>query len=174
MIVTSIDESFSLYRAHTPKWASEPLSGAGAALHGGRLNRPGMHALYLSTTQAAALAEYQQDEPMMPPCMLVAYRASITSVVDFRNGFAPGIWDPLWQDLGCNWRGLAMFDGVEPPSWNLGDIVLANRHSAIIYPSQRIVGGINIVIFTGALRTEDFLDVIDPGKVLPHDRSSWT
>jgi RES domain-containing protein len=44
MIVTQLDR-ITAYRVHTPKWASVPLSGAGAATHGGRLNRPGIEAL---------------------------------------------------------------------------------------------------------------------------------
>ncbi|TIO05675.1 MAG: RES domain-containing protein, partial [Mesorhizobium sp.] len=31
----------------TPKWAFLPTSGAGAAMDGGRFNRPGIEALYL-------------------------------------------------------------------------------------------------------------------------------
>nr|WP_245682169.1 RES domain-containing protein [Halomonas gudaonensis] len=33
---------------HVPRWAYAPTSGAGAAEHGGRLNRPGLPALYLA------------------------------------------------------------------------------------------------------------------------------
>jgi RES domain-containing protein len=51
--------SLGFYRAHTPRWASEPLSGAGAARQGGRPNRAGVHALYLATSQETAIAEYQ-------------------------------------------------------------------------------------------------------------------
>ena len=48
------------YRVHNPKWAYEPTSGAGAGTHGGRLNRPGIDALYLSTSTEAAISEYKQ------------------------------------------------------------------------------------------------------------------
>jgi len=36
------------YRMHAPRWATAPTSGAGAAAHGGRANRPGVSALYLA------------------------------------------------------------------------------------------------------------------------------
>ncbi|MFB9869143.1 RES domain-containing protein [Vreelandella sulfidaeris] len=36
------------YRVHVPRWAFSPTSGAGAREHGGRLNRVGVDALYLS------------------------------------------------------------------------------------------------------------------------------
>lgn len=102
MILTRVEPSTPLFRAHRPQWASQPLSGAGAALKGGRLNRPGVHALYLSLTPEGALAEYRQDDPLMPPCTIATYQASLTSVVDFRGGYDPTHWEPLWQDLTCN------------------------------------------------------------------------
>ena len=47
------DEVF--HRFLTPKWAFVPLSGVGAAIDGGRFNRPGVEALYLSRTARTAL-----------------------------------------------------------------------------------------------------------------------
>ncbi|MDC8013645.1 RES family NAD+ phosphorylase [Tahibacter soli] len=172
MIVTAIDESWPLFRAHTPRWSSQPLSGAGAALHGGRLNRPGVHALYLALGQATAIAEYQQDEMLMPPCMLVAYRARIASVVDFRAGYAPGVWHPLWQDIDCNWRSLAFLEEIDPPTWDLCDQVLAAGHSGILFPSQKSEG-VNLVLYLDALRPDDRIEVIDPRGDLPRDQASW-
>lgn len=172
MIVTRIDHDFPLFRAHTPQWASQPLSGAGAAKLGGRLNRPGIHALYLATSAETAIAEYQQDDPLMPPLTLVKYLARLSSVVDFRGGYVPGEWDPLWQELTCNWRGLLMLDGVEPASWSLGDIVLAAGHCGILFPAQRAVGT-NLVLFVDDLGPDDMIAVHDPALTLPLDRSSW-
>lgn len=51
------------YRVIKPAYAGTPLSGAGAARQGGRFNRPGQEALYLSTDEATTLAEYKQDNP---------------------------------------------------------------------------------------------------------------
>jgi len=47
MILSSLNAS-ELYRAHTPRWSFAPLSGAGAAVQGGRFNRKGIEALYLT------------------------------------------------------------------------------------------------------------------------------
>jgi hypothetical protein len=47
MIFTALGP-LAAYRMHLPKWAAMPVSGAGAAVHGGRANRPGTHALYLA------------------------------------------------------------------------------------------------------------------------------
>ncbi len=56
-----------LWRVMAPKWSSSPNSTTGATYHGGRWNRPGCAALYLSEVFSAGLpvatawAEYQQD-----------------------------------------------------------------------------------------------------------------
>jgi hypothetical protein len=50
MILTSLETV--AYRVHVPRWSFDPVSGAGAARFGGRLNRPGVPALYLSLETA--------------------------------------------------------------------------------------------------------------------------
>jgi RES domain-containing protein len=59
MIFTALDQVID-YRMHTPKWAVAPTCGAGAATYGGRANRPGIAALYLSLDTETAVKEYQQ------------------------------------------------------------------------------------------------------------------
>lgn len=172
MIVTTVDVAFELFRAHTPQWASAPLSGAGAAKQGGRLNRPGVNALYLAASDVTAIAEYKQDCALIPPLTLASYRAELASVVDFRDGYVPGLWDPLWQELNCNWRRLIMLDGVDPPSWSLSDMVLSAGHCGVLFPSTRSTGT-NLVVYMDALGSKDSLVVHDPNYSLPKDRSSW-
>jgi RES domain-containing protein len=65
-----------LYRALNPVWAHRPLSGEGAALHGGRFNPKGLPALYLSLDPLTAIREANQVGHLQPTT-LVAYRASI-------------------------------------------------------------------------------------------------
>jgi len=65
------DEVFHRYL--TPKWAFIPLIGAGAATDGGRFNRPGVEALYLSRAPQTALDEYRQGATITPPATLAAY-----------------------------------------------------------------------------------------------------
>jgi RES domain-containing protein len=78
----------SAYRMHTPRWATSPTSGAGAAANGGRANRPGTPALYLALEPETALREYQQLSPLMPPGTLVSYTVRLAPVIDFRTGYA--------------------------------------------------------------------------------------
>ena len=106
-----------LYRMHAPRWASQPKSGAGAASQGGRANRPGTPALYLSFERETAIREYQQLSPLMPPGTLVAYNVRVNPVVDFRAEYDDARWDPLWTDFTCDWRSLWFDQHIEPPSW---------------------------------------------------------
>ncbi len=82
MILHHLPSGSMLFRAHTPQWASRPASGAGAASKGGRFNRPGVGALYLSLDELTALREYQQTSPFLPrpaPCARIPRRCAIWS-----------------------------------------------------------------------------------------------
>ena len=48
------------YRAHNPRWSFTPLSGEGAAVHGGRFNPRGTPALYLALDPMTAIKEAAQ------------------------------------------------------------------------------------------------------------------
>lgn len=160
-----------VYRVHTPRWAHAPLSGAGAARAGGRANRPGIPALYLSLELETALAEYRQLSPLMPPGLMVSYTVSLGPVVDLRSGVDIN-WDPLWHDFYCDWRALHFDKDVEPPSWVLGDIALTGGAKGILFPSVLVTGN-NLVLYTEQLDANDRLAVYDPDGGLPRNQLSW-
>jgi len=110
------DEVF--YRYLTPKWAFVPTSGAGAAAEGGRFNRPGVHALYLSRSAETALEELKQGASIVPPATLAAYKISAAVVVDFSKGFDSAVWPPEWADWDCAWK---QFARIDKKSLRLGD-----------------------------------------------------
>lgn len=169
MIVTSLNAV--AYRVHQPKWAFAPTSGAGAGTYGGRANRPGINALYLSLALETALMEYQQLDTLLPPGLMVSYNVTIDAMVDFRGGFTNG-WDALWQDFYCDWRPMYFNGGKEPPSWVIGGQVLAAGAKGILFNSA-IGSGANLVIYTDALTRTDAVTVYDPNKDLPQNQSSW-
>ena len=107
---------------------------------------PGVNALYLSMRLETALAEYQQFDALLPPALMVSYEVSIDGVVDFSGGFTAG-WDPLWQDFHCDWRHMHFNKGIEPPSWVIGDQVLAAGAKGILFTSV-MSGGVNLVVYT--------------------------
>lgn len=171
MIVTLPPQPLSLYRANTPKFSSTPLSGKGAAIAGGRFNRPGMEALYLSLEPATAVAEYQQDSILPPPLTLCAYEAHLPRLVDLRQ--LDGSWDALWNDWNDDWRELWFGQHIEPASWVLSDLVRAAGRPGIFFPSLRAPGGTNVVLYPDLLIGHGTIAVHDPGHSLPKDQSSW-
>jgi RES domain-containing protein len=158
-----------LFRAHNPSWSHTPLSGAGAARAGGRFNRPGCSALYLSLDQATSAAEYQQDNELTEPYLQVAYVANLPDLVDLR--LLDDEWDELWKDWDCDWRQLYV-DGNEPPTWLLFEMLVDSNATGLIFPSIARKGGINVVLYTDALDPA-WLVVHDPNNLLPKDQSSW-
>ena len=158
------------YRMHTPRWAMLPTSGAGAAVYGGRFNRPGIDTLYLSFDQQTAIAEYTQDEFLMPVGTLIAYSVELTNIVDLSAGYQRNAWDVAWEDWGCPWRELAIANATEPPSWNLGDAAIAGNAKGILFPSLK-TGGLNLAIYTARVTAEDVLTAHDPTGALPEFHS---
>lgn len=172
MILTTLDHVVA-YRMHMPKWAVAPLSGAGAAFHGGRANRIGVEALYLALDTDTAIREYQQVSTLLPPGTLVTYRVSASPVVDFRAGWQAGHWAPLWESFYCDWRRLWFDQRIEPPSWVLGDQVLAAGAKGILFASGR-AGGTNLVLYPGSCGEADRIEVFDPAGSLPRNQDSWS
>lgn len=148
------------YRMHTPRWAVTPTSGGGAAKHGGRFNRPGVPALYLSSDTKTAIAEYQQDLTLMPPGTLVQYELSLSAAI-LLNHYERDSWDPIWEDWNCEWRKLAL-EGIEPPSWLMGDIAIESGAKGIVFPSTKQADGLNLVVYTERLGSSDVLRAVDP------------
>src|SRR5690349_11551167 len=71
----------TLYRGYKPKRARQPLSGKGAALHGGRFNKQGVECLYTSTSYETALLEVNQFGGFSP-VTLVAFEANLDNLFD--------------------------------------------------------------------------------------------
>jgi len=172
MILTELGP-LTAYRMHTPKWALAPTSGAGAAAHGGRANRPGTPALYLALEPETAVREYQQISPLMPPGTLVSYTVRVAPVVDYRAGYEAARWPELWEEFHCDWRELWFNQRVEPPSWVLADEVIAAGAKGILFASKLPPSGQNLVIYNDMLTADDALQVYDPAGALPKNQDSW-
>jgi len=173
LIRTSVGPDAVFYRCITPKWAHQPTSGEGAAVAGGRFNRPGLEALYLATDVETAIAEYRQDSVLLQPAMVVAFQVTLQNLVDFSLGFAASNWLPDWKDWSTNWRRIARIDHAVPPSWLLADAVFASGAAEVLYPSLRNPSGTNLVIFPTSLGPADRITAHDPDGLLPRDQTSW-
>ena len=140
---------------------------------GGRFNREGIEALYLSLEEVTALREYQQTSPFLSPCTMCSYTVTLRRLVDLRQLHQGDSWDELWHDWREDWRHLKFDLHIEPPTWVLGDMVLAQGHAGILFPSQANDGGTNVVVYVDRLKDGNSVVVNDPDGRLPRDQSSW-
>ena len=172
MIVCSLGPDAPFYRALTPSWAHRPESGAGAALAGGRFNRPNVEARYLAATPEAALAEYQGESSLLPPATVATYQVTAEAVVDFTGGYNAEHWSPIWAEAYGNWKGMAFLENVEPPSWVIGDLVREAGYPGILYRSTRDPAYPCLVLFP-ELAEKFKAPVYDPEGRLPRNTESW-
>lgn len=166
IILPFAEKDTAYYRVIVPEYAGTPRSGMGAARQGGRFNRPGQEALYLSTDEVTALAEYRQDNPWLPPGTICTFFVNELRVADFSAGFDSQRWPSLWADFAVDWRAEWFDKSVEPPTWYMADDVVAEGLDGILFPSQARPGGTNLVIYRSSQRSEEQLRVYDPNNAL--------
>ncbi len=165
------------YRAHDPKWSSAPLSGVGAATHGGRFNPKGTPALYLALSQMTAIKEANQGfARKMDPCLLCEYDVDCEDIVDLLDPSVREAVGVSEVDLACGWLGLAA-SGKPPPTWTLARHLIDKGQAGVIVPSfapGAVTADVNLVLWRwSALRPHRCI-VHDPSGRLPRDQSSWT
>ncbi len=134
-----------LWRMLTVRWQAEPLSGAGAANMGGRWNRPGLPALYLSFDHSTAIAEFHQS--LVRPGTLTAYDVKAKSIADLTAPDAPDQFVFDRHMPWCEWRSLWAIKGEEPPTWALADRLRAQGAAGAIVPSVQSKGGRNLILW---------------------------
>jgi RES domain-containing protein len=169
--------SGTVYRAHNPKWAFAPESGAGAARTGGRFNPVGMAALYTSRRFETAWLEAQQGMPFKAqPLTLCAYTVACDDVLDLTDPAIRTANAITPADLACPWKDLAT-RGVIPPSWHIALRMRAAGIAAIIVPSYAsgaTTADVNVVFWAWSATPPHQILVIDDDQRLPRDDRSWT
>jgi RES domain-containing protein len=141
------------------------LSGEGAARHGGRWNRPGQPALYLSETIQTAFAEYQQELGFRPGTF-VAYDVSGAVIADLATASDRDRLDVSAADLLTPWKEAAFVAGTEPITWRIADRFAADHHGLRV-PSAQNPGGVNIVLWRWNGPDAPRMTYFDPGDDLP-------
>ncbi|MEO1456886.1 MAG: RES family NAD+ phosphorylase [Pseudomonadota bacterium] len=123
-----------LYRALNPVYAREPLSGRGAAIHGGRFNRKGVETLYTSLTPETAIREANQVGDLQPTT-LVAYRADIGPIFDSRDVGAMAARRMTQEVLAdAGWR-LRMIKGETVPTQTFADGLVLDGFAGLLVRS---------------------------------------
>lgn len=165
-----------MYRAHHPRWAWAPDSGAGAALHGGRFNPRGMAALYTSLRLETAWLEAQQGSAFKAqPMTICAYRVDCADILDLTDPAARAACGIAPADLACAWEDMAD-RSLKPPSWAIARRLSAEGHAGIIVPSfapGATAEDRNVVFWRWSADTPHQVRIVDDHYRLPQDDRSW-
>jgi RES domain-containing protein len=164
------------FRAHDPGWAFAPLSGAGAAQRGGRFNREGKAALYLTLKPETAIAECGQGfAHRMPPITLCDYDVDCEPVADLSTEAGRAAHDVSMAELDCPWLAL-MLEGKKVPSHEVAERLEAEGYVGALVPSfapGTRPEDINLVLWRWGVELPILVQVFDPNQRLPKDRRSW-
>ncbi|QCK88747.1 hypothetical protein E8L99_10845 [Phreatobacter aquaticus] len=123
------------YRAHDPRWAWTPLSGEGAAIHGGRFNAKGTPALYLALTIEGMFAEVSHGfARRFPPLTVVTYDVDCDDIVDLATEAGRGEAGTTRAAIACPWA-LDRAEGRKPASWTLAERLRREGAAGALVPS---------------------------------------
>lgn len=152
-----------LYRALNPIYASEPMSGRGAQLYGGRFNPKGIPAIYTSLSVMTALREANQVGSLQPTT-LVSYDADIERIFDSRDTTLLGtaaidavtLADPSWRDQ--------MKQSGEAPTQRFSRELIAAGYLGLLvrsFAAGNTAGDLNLLLWKWGAEPPHRLTLID-------------
>ena len=160
-----------LFRASCLPYAqtAKLLDGKGSLTHGGRWSAAGtFSAVNLSTAQEAAIAEsgasftYYNFAPSdVRPKVIVAVRASFSKVLDLvaPKGLRTKTWLELDKLLAEDWHKVNDAKH-ESQSQAFGRAAHAIGAEALLVPSARVPGGMNVVYFPQSLARGSKVEIL--------------
>jgi RES domain-containing protein len=169
-----------LVRVLSPKWAIDPSSGAGAAVHGARFNEKGISALYLSFDLEVAANEYGQDLPDRAGTFC-HYDVSLSPVADLTSNETLAALALTRADLTVSWKN-QLRRNLRPTTWDIADKLIGLGYVGAVYesvlaqnrPPFRATTGNNLVVWKWSTITPNQLVVpLDPDDSLPKNQDSW-
>lgn len=164
------------YCGHDPRWSFLPLSGDGAALHGGRFNPRGAPALYLGLTVMTAVKEASQGlSAKINPLTLCAYEIDSEDILDLREDAVCAAVATTPAALSCAWMS-DLYAGRDPSTWVLARRLVAEGVAGVITPSYApgaTPDDANIVLWRWTSARPHFCAVHDPSNRLPSHQLSW-
>jgi RES domain-containing protein len=160
------------WRVLAPRWAHAPLSGAGAARHGGRYNAPGTAALYLSEDLLTAIAEYEQELGIRPGTFC-AYEVDVADIIDLMDESTRAGLGVTLQDLLAPWQEMAFVRGEQPPTWTLAQRLREGGCAGARVPSAMLNNAANLVLWRWNDKPDRRVAAHDPLGDLPLNQSAW-
>ena len=165
------------YRAHDPDWAWSPLSGAGAAIGGGRFNWAGLEALYLSLALNTAIAEVTAGfARRLQPYTFCSYDVDCEDIADLRDDAGRAAHGVTLDELSCDWASY-LSRRETPPSHDVVRRLLGEGHAGILAPSFANGAGVsdhNLVLWRYGPDLPHKVLVFDPSGRLPKNQLSWS
>ena len=165
------------YRGHDPAWSFTPISGAGAAITGGRFNRKGEPTLYLSLDVMTAIGECTQGfSQRLLPLTMCEYDVDCDAIADLRDDAGRAALGVSWSELACSWL-TDLRAGREAPSWLAADRLKGAGHSGLLVPSfvpGATADNVNLVLWRWGPDLPHQVMVHDPSGRLPKDQLSWS
>ena len=165
------------YRAHDPAWSFTPLSGAGAAITGGRFNRKGEPTLYLSLDVVTSVGECTQGfTRRLQPLTMCEYDVDCDDVADLRDDAARTTHGVGEDELNCGWL-THQLAGAQAPSWLVADRLKTAGCSGVLVRSfvpGATEANVNLVLWRWGPDLPHRVRVYDPSGRLPLNQLSWT
>jgi len=159
-----------LWRMLSPRWAHDPLSGAGAARFGGRWNARDRPALYLSEDHGTAIAEYMQG--FVHPGTLTPYTLDVERVLDLTDAATRSTVGVDVDSLALHWRTVRDVDKGMPASWTFSEAAVDAGFDGLRVRSAQATGW-NIVLWRWNVDKHSRATVVDPDGDLPRNAKSW-
>jgi RES domain-containing protein len=164
------------YLAHDPRWSFAPLSGAGAAIHGGRFNAKGIPALYLTLDPMTAIKEANQGfAHKIEPCVLCAYDVDCDDIIDLSVAEGRAAHRVAQEDMAAGWFSF-LAEGRDPPSWAIARHLIAEGAAGMLAPSYApgaTSADRNLILWRWSAQKPHKITVHDPSDRLPKDQLSW-
>lgn len=164
------------YRAHDPRWSFTPLSGDGAAIHGGRFNPKGTPALYLGLAPMTAIKEASQGLALkIEPLVLCSYEVDCEDILDLTAADGLKTAGVAASDLACGWMLLA-HGGQAPPTWAMARRLIKEGVAGVVVPSfapGAMADDRNLVLWNWGPDRPHRIKVHDPSGRLPKNQLSW-
>ena len=145
------------------------MSGEGAGRRGGRFNRFGLPALYLSFSLTTAVREVSPIGRRMQPLVLCSYEMDVDPVFDALDHAERTAQSVSQANLDCPaWRD-EMFSGRKPASHSLAERLLSMGYAGMRYRSYAMGASendINLVLWRWGSEPPSRVILIDDEKRL--------